>query len=306
MDFFASLSNMSVVLAGIAAGYLADKLGILGGETDRKLTKLILTITMPAMTLGAVATSEELPDLATLAGILEAAAAFYIIGFALAALLPRLLGGTAEQKSVWRFALCFSNVGFIGIPVCTAFLGEGAMLYAVILTLPFNLISYSMGPVILTGGMKNFDARKMFLTPTVVSSFLALVMTLLRLRPPRVVGECLEFVGDMTVPMSLLIIGSLLTATSFRQVLSSPRLWSLAAVRLVAMPMLLGLALRPLHLEAMAVNVTVLQMAMPVAANGSMLAMEYGGDVESMAQATFLTTVCAMVTVPLIATVLLV
>ena len=56
----------------------------------------------------------------------------------------------------------------------------------------------------------------------------------------------------------------------------------------------------------MAVNVTVLQMAMPVAANGSMLAMEYGGDVESMAQATFLTTVCAMVTVPLIATVLLV
>lgn len=43
-----------------------------------------------------------------------------------------------------------------------------------------------------------------------------------------------------------------------------------------------------------------------VAANGSMLAMEYGGDVESMAQATFLTTVCAMVTVPLIATVLLV
>ena len=41
MDFFASLSNMSVVLAGIAAGYLANKLGILGGETDRKLTKLI-------------------------------------------------------------------------------------------------------------------------------------------------------------------------------------------------------------------------------------------------------------------------
>ena len=31
MDFFASLSNMSVVLAGIAAGYLANKLGILGG-----------------------------------------------------------------------------------------------------------------------------------------------------------------------------------------------------------------------------------------------------------------------------------
>ena len=94
MDFFASLSNMSVVLVGIAAGYLAHKLGILGGEMDRKLTSLLLTITMPAMMIGEVAVSEELPDLATLLGILEAAAAFYGIAFVMAALVPRLVGGT--------------------------------------------------------------------------------------------------------------------------------------------------------------------------------------------------------------------
>ena len=179
------------------------------------------------------------------------------------------------------------------------------MNYAVILTLPFNLISYSLGPTMLTGGFRDFDLKKL-LNPPVVSAFIALVMTLLRAHPPLVVGECLTFVGDMTVPLSLIIIGSLLADMPLREVLDSPRLWCVAGVRLIVLPVLLSLLLRPLHLEAMAVNVTVLQMAMPVAANGSMLALEYRGDVQNMAKITFLTTVCSLLTAPVLASFLLV
>jgi len=304
MDFIISLSKMSVVLCGIAAGYLANKLGIMGGETDEKFTKLILYITLPAMTIGAVATSEELPDLAALLGILAVALLFYVVAFLLAAFVPRLLGGTKLQQSVWRFGICFSNVGFIGIPVATAFFGDRALIYSVILMLPFNVLSYAMGPLMLTGGFKNFSVKKM-LSPAVVSAAVALVMTLLRLRPPAMVGECLSFVGDITVPMSLLIIGSRLAGQPFGKVFASPRLWGMAVVRLVVEPTLLWLILRPMGFDQMAVNVAVIQMAMPVAANGTMLALEYGGDQESMAQVTFLTTLLAMVSVPVIASLFL-
>jgi hypothetical protein len=55
----------------------------------------------------------------------------------------------------------------------------------------------------------------------------------------------------------------------------------------------------------MLLGITVVEMAMPVAVNGSMLCLEYGGDKECMAQATLLTTVASIVTIPLIASVLL-
>lgn len=304
MEFIASLSKMSMVLVAIAAGYLANKLHIMGGETDQKFTKLILTITMPAMALGAVATSEELPDLAELLGLLEVTVIFYGLSFLLAAILPRFLGGTRSQQSVWRFAISFSNVGFIGIPVATAFFGETGMLYAVILMLPFNLLSFALGPLMLTGGFRNFSWKKLC-NPAVVSALVALVMTLLRLHPPMVVGECLEFVGDMTPPLSLLVIGSSLAGLPLGQVFVSARLWGLAAIRLVVLPLLLYGILKAVNLEGLALGVSVLQIAMPVAANGTMLAMEYGGDAESMAQSTFLTTLCSMLTVPLLATLLL-
>ena len=304
MDFFVSVSNMCVVLSAIAAGFLAHKLKILGGETDRRMTSLLMTITMPAMILGSLSTSEDLPDLWTVLGILGAAAVFYGLEFLLAAFLPRLVGGEATQRGVWRFALCFPNVGFIGIPVCTAFLGDAATIYAVILILPFNLLSFSLGPPMLTGGFGSFRAREL-VTPTMVAAVAALAMTLLRFRPPEVIGDCLNMVGDLTTPMSLMIIGSLLAEMPFREALRSARLWCVTAVRLVVLPVALFGILRLLHVGSMVTHVTVLQMAMPVAANGSMIAMTYGGDVQAMARITFLTTLCSMVTVPVLASILL-
>ena len=304
MDFIASLAKMSVVLTAIAAGYLANKLGYLGGEVDRKLTKVILNITMPAMTLGAVATSAELPGTRELINLLEGVAAFYGMALLLAMLLPRLIGGTKAQQSVWRFALSFPNVGFIGIPVVTAFFGPEAVIYAVIFMLPFNVLSYALGPVMLSGGFRNFSFRKLF-TPAVVASVAALVMTLFRLRPPIQVGECLNIVGDITAPLSLMVIGSILAGLPIGRVFASPRLWALTALRLIVLPVLLRLLLQPLGMEELALSVAIVEMAMPVAANGSMLCMEYGGDMDTMAQATFLTTLLSMVTVPLMVTVLL-
>lgn len=304
MDFITSLAKMSVVLAAIAAGYLANKLGYLGGEVDRKLTKVILNITMPAMTLGAVATSAELPGTRELVNLLEGVAVFYGMALLLAMLLPRLIGGTKAQQSVWRFALSFPNVGFIGIPVVTAFFGPEAVIYAVIVMLPFNVLSYALGPVMLSGGFRNFSVRKLF-TPAVVASVAALVMTLFRLRPPVQVGECLNIVGDITAPLSLMVIGSILAGLPIGRVFASPRLWVLTALRLIVLPVLLRLLLQPLGMEELALSVAIVEMAMPVAANGSMLCMEYGGDMDTMAQATFLTTLLSMVTVPLMVTVLL-
>lgn len=304
MVFLNSLSKMLVILCGIGTGYLANRLGILGGEVDRRITKLILTITLPAMSVGAVASSQDLPDTSTLLGILKVSAVFYALAFLTAAAVPYLLGGTPEQRGVWRFAVSFANVGFIGIPVCTLFFGEEALIYAVILMLPFNVLSYSFGTLMLTGGIRNFQLKRLF-TPCVTASLLALVLTLARVRPPAVVGDCLNFVGDITTPMSLLIIGSLLAGLPMGQVFASPRLWGLSALRLAALPVALFLILKGLGTETLVAQVAVTQMAMPVAANGTMLCLEYGGDQDCMAQATFLTTLLSMVTVPVLVSALL-
>lgn len=303
MNFFDTLCEMLVILFAIAMGYASNRLGYLGGETDRKLSKLILNITMPAMIVAAVITGDELPGLTEILSILKVAVVFYALEFALAVIVPRFLRGTPGQTGVWRYSLSFPNVGFIGYPVAVALFGSGALFYAVVLALPFNVLSYTLGPLMLTGA-KQFSWKKM-LSPCAVAAILGLILALVRVRPPEIVGECLDFVGGITVPLSLLVIGSLLAGLPAKQVLSSPKLWFLAALRLLVMPVVLCLILRLMSIDSMVLGIAVTQMAMPVAVNGTMLSMEYGGDTECMAQITFLTTLASIITIPVVAAILL-
>ena len=225
MNFFDVFSEMLVILFCMAAGFLAHKLGYLGGETDQRLCRLILGITMPCLILGSVSAGDTLPSAGEVLSILKVAAVFYGLGFLAAAFVPRLLGGTAKQQGVWRYCLVFANMAFIGYPVSVALFGQDALFYAVILVLPFNLLSFSLGPLMLAGQAK------------------------------------------------------------FRwQQLTSPCV--IAAV------------------AALVDDIAVILMATPAALNGSMLAMEYGGDTECMAQSIFLTTLMSILTIPVLAALL--
>ena len=187
MNFWDVFGEMLVILFAIAAGYAANRLGYLGGEADQKVSKLLLNITMPAMIVAAVITGEELPELGTILSILEVGVVFYLLEAVFALVVPRFLPGTQGQKGVWRYALAFPNVGFIGYPVAVA----------------------------------------------------------------------------------------------------------------------LCLVLRALGIDSLVLGIAVTQMAMPVAVNGTLLSMEYGGDTECMAQITFLTTAASIVTIPIVAVLLL-
>lgn len=291
-----------MLLFAIAAGFLANRMGILGGGTDKKISRLLLAITLPSMILGSVCTGEALPEAGVVLGTLGVAAVFYLLEFAFVLAAPPLLGGTPGQKGVWRYTLAFPNVAFIGYPVVSALFGPEALFYAVILVLPFNLMTFTLGPLMLTGA-KRFSLRQMF-SPCVAASILALVLALGRLRPPAMIGEALEFVGGVTVPLSLLFVGSLLAGLPLGRMLASPRLWILTAVRLLALPSVLCFLLRWMGTDPLILGVAVIQMAMPAAVNGSLLCMEYGGDAECMAQITFVSTLASIVTIPILAAVL--
>ena len=171
MSFFDTFCEMLVIFFAIAMGYLANRLKIMGGEMDQKVSKLLLYITVPAFSLGSVLARETLPPMGEFLSMLVIVAVFYGMELLFALVVPRVLGGTPGQRGVWRYGMLFPNVGFIGYPVVVALLGQDALFYAIILALPFNMLSYSLGPLLLVGA-KRFDLKQLF-SPCVVSSLLA-------------------------------------------------------------------------------------------------------------------------------------
>ena len=300
MNFFDSFASMLVLLAAIVVGYLSNKLHYMGGDFDRKLTRLLLDVFIPFNLVAAVLTSSNKPTLRGILDILLVSVIYYGMAFLFAWLLPKLLRVSGKQAGVYRFAMAFTNVGFIGYPVVTALFGREAMFYAAMLTLPFSLLAYSLGPIMLSGQSVRVTWRN-FATPNVIAALVALVLALTHAVFPAKITEAIDFIGAMAIPLALVILGSILAGIPIRQIVGTPRLWVMVAMRLLVIPAILLVILKTIGISGLLFQVAVTQAAMPIATNGSLLALQYGGDSKLMAQATLLTTVASIFTIPLMA-----
>lgn len=138
-----------------------------------------------------------------------------------------------------------------------------------------------------------------------LSALATLVIALGRLRVPALAGQAIGLLGQITTPAALLIIGSSLAQLPLRSILGGPRVWAVTAVRLLLLPAVLWLILRPLVSDPLILGVAVVIAGMPVASNCTMLCLQYGGDQKLASQGTFLTTLFSLVTIPLLASLLL-
>ena len=303
---FADIFIQMVVLFAVGGvGYASKKLGLMDEDFDKKLSKLILGTALPAMILASVLTAEALPSPVQILWTIAVSCASYLImivaGFAATAAL-RIPDG---RKGVYRFMMVFGNTGFIGFPVILAIFGSQALIYATVFNLAFNFLVFSLGVWFLASdneyGVKIKMGPKAFLSPSIVACITAIVLTLAGVHNVPVAGEAFDTLGSLTTPAAMMIIGSSLANLPIRQLIGGPRLMAAALLRLLAIPALVWFALHFFVSDPVLLGVIVVLSAMPVATNGTMLCYQYGGDGRTMAQGTFVTTVCALVTIPLLA-----
>lgn len=303
MTVIEAFFKMLPVIFVIALGFFSNKIKIVDEDMTNRLTRLIIYITLPAFIISNILNSENPPGRGEIVDILYISLIIYGVGIPLAFLIARLFVKDEAKRRVWRFALAFTNVGFMGIPVCSALLGEKSAFYASVFIIPFNLLSNSMGPAMI-GGLKKFRVNQIF-SPALIAAIIALICAWFQVDAPEVVGESLSLIGGVTVPISLIVIGSLLSKSDIKGLFSDGGAWVLSLLRLLILPIGLDLLLKLLGFSGLAVTVAIIQMAMPVATMGTLFSVEYGGDTDFLVKSTFLMTIGSIIAIPVLATYLL-
>ena len=88
---------MMTLFAIVIVGYVAGKLGYLGGDFDRQLSRLVINLTCPALILSSAMTG-ELPDRNYILPLLLISAITYIVLTGVACLLPRIQTNKREDE----------------------------------------------------------------------------------------------------------------------------------------------------------------------------------------------------------------
>ncbi len=295
------------LFALVVVGYVAGKLGYLGGDFDRQLSRLVINITCPALILSSAMTG-ELPDRQFILPLLLISVVTYLLLAGAAFLFPRYLTKNKADEGPIGFALMFGNVGFMGYPVVASIFGHEAVFYAAVLNVVNTFAVFTIGTVLITGRGEvegeRFQKKVLYSTP-MLAAYLTMAIVALRIdHIPAAISQPLTMLGNITVPAALLIIGSSMSNLSLRTMLGNRTVYATSLMRLAILPVAVHFLMRMLGFSDFVVNINTLVIAMPVATYGTILCLKYEKDTTTMTEVTFITTLLSMISIPLLVTLL--
>ncbi|MBQ6808847.1 MAG: AEC family transporter [Firmicutes bacterium] len=302
MNMQVIINQMIQLFLVIGLGYLLRKLGLFDQGLNKKLSTLLLQVTMPAMVLSAVLKADNSVGLSQLSTIFIVSIAAYLLLPLLGLLLNFILRVPKPQKGLYLFMTTFGNVGFMGFPVMNAIFGSQAMLYTAIFNMFFNLFLFTMGAAMMQmGSGEKFQLNlKKLISPGVLSALAALLIYLLKIPCPLILADTVELIGSVTTPLAMLVIGSTLASMPLKEVFNDIRVHFYSILKQLAFPLLLYPLLRWLIADELLLGVSLILLAMPVANAAVLFSTEYGRDQKLAAKSVFLTTLLSAVVIPLL------
>lgn len=295
-----NIQVMVILFIIVVIGYVANKLGYMGGDFDRRLSSIVITFACPALVLSSVM-GDELPDRSLILPLLRVGFLTYIILTAVALILPRIVTKDQDERGIVGFAVMFANVGFIGYPIVASIFGHQAVFYAALLNMPNTFFVFTVGVMLVKGeyGLRQFSPR-VLASPALLAAVVAAVLVALGVRTPHVIAEPVQLVGNITVPVSLMIIGSSMANLPLKQMIGNGKVYATSFIRLVVVPLAFYYLFRMMGVTDIVNNINTVVLAMPVASFGTMFCLRYERNVALMTEITFVTTVASIATIPLV------
>lgn len=307
---------MLTLFAIVVVGYIAGKLGYMGGTFDKKLSKVVIDITCPALILSSAMTG-ELPDRRYILPLLGISVLTYVLLTGVALLLPRFLTKKKDDEGVIGFAMMFGNVGFMGYPIVASIFGHEAVFYAAVLNVVNTFTVFTVGTMLIVG--KNQEStveekemsqkkmlRKVLYSTPMLSAYLTMLIVALEIKDiPEFISQPLTMIGNITVPAALLIIGSSMSQLPLRALLGNGTIYTTTLMRLAVLPVGIHYLMTLLGFSSFVVGINTVVIAMPVATYGTILCLRHGKDTTLITEVTFITTLLAMISIPLLVTFLL-
>lgn len=301
MNYTLIINQILTLFIIILVGYILKKKDYIDKKIEKGLSKLLINVVLPALIISSmiIEINDNLINNVKLISIISVTAYLFLIIFS--SLIVKLFNIEKDKKIVFRFMLIFSNVGYMGYPVIDAIYPEYGIFYAVFNNIAFNFILWTYGVYMFTADNKGLNIKwKNILNNGLIASFIGLIFMFTSYKPPVAIRGALESLGNMTFPLSMLIIGASLAKVKFTTIFRDKYLFILALLRLISIPIITFFILKPFSLPEIINNIAIILVAMPSAANTVILAEEFDGNSTFASEGVFFTTLFSLFTIPLI------
>ena len=283
-------------------GFLSSRMKILPPHAKQIITQLMLYITLPALILISLDGTLSLDLLKDLYWLVAMSIFIMSISLLVGAWLRKKAILPTGQKSVYESLIIFGNQGFIGFAIAYILMAVKGIIYLTLFNIYYLILIWTYGIYIFTKSEPRINWKGLFLNPGILSTLLGLGMLFLPYKWPNPILDTFESIGKMTIPLSMILIGSLLSDIKwydFKTYCKNIYLWIAACCKLLILPSFLLIFIF-FNVPYPLIIIAVLTSAMPSASTTSVYAQKFGADASFASFGVLLTTILCIFTIPLL------
>lgn len=321
----AIFSSVTIILLGF---YLRKK-EIINSSASKVLTKIVLTVSLPALAFTSFMKDINGEQLRQGLSILVWGFAIYILLIPITKIMYARVKG--DKQDVYRVLTIFGSTTFFGTPIVTAVYGAVGTMYSNIFNIAYRVFLYSYAFIKMSGtkmDKENFkkNMKEIFLNPIILATFLGLLIWLFQDSLPQVgvvvkeevksyaflridqtlpwLYKPLTYLSNLASPLAWLSIGATLAEVPFKTAVAQKDAWGYSLIKVIAIPVINLVLLMVLSMTGIlpvafeGVATTVIMMAAPTATVAAAYAISFDREALFTSNCSLLSTVVAVVAMP--------
>jgi len=307
MDIFLrSISGILVILGMILVGFVIGEKGWFDDKSRGLLAKLVTQVALPCYMLYTITQRFTAADLLKMLPALRFPALSMVVLLGIATGVARIFAVRQDRRGLFISMFFNSNTIFVGLPINQALFGDASIPYVLIYYMCNTTFFWTLGTYLIQRdgeGEAQFDLKtslKKVFSPPLMGFLLGLVLVMLQIKLPAFLASDLQYLGNLTTPLSMIFIGLSVSHVGVKQLVLGKEQLLILLGRFLVAPLLMASIVYWVPLPSLMKQVFIIQSAMPVMTNAPVVARLYGADSDYAAVMVTETTLATMVVIPIL------
>jgi auxin efflux carrier (AEC) len=306
MIFVNSLESVLSIIIMIALGYILTWKGLFSEVTAQAFATVVTKVALPAYMVWNMTSVFDRDKLFSLADGLIIPFLSMFLCYGIGYIVAKGIKVVPKRQGAFQCMFFISNTIFIGLPVNMALFGESSVPYVLLYYIANTSLFWTLGVYVLSGDgdgkqakLLSFQALQKMFSPPLMGFVVGIFLVVLDIKLPAFIMDSCKYLGNLTTPLSLLFIGISMYGANLADFKISKDLIAVVLGRFVVSPALIFLIAYFLPISKLMKEVFIIQAAMPVMTQVSIIAKNYHADYRYVAVMTTITTILAMVAIPI-------
>lgn len=315
MVLYNALGGVFSLVLLIGLGYVLRARDWFDDSTSKLFSRLVMNISLPSYMLSNIMSNYDRAKLMEIKNGLLIPYISIAICFLLAFVVAKTIKVIPYRFGTFCSMFSLSNAALVGLAVNVALFGEKSTPFALLYYFANITSFWTLGVYGISRDGDNKNSRlfsgeniKRIFSPPLVVLLATLALVMLGIKLPEFLMRTFGYVGNMTVPISMMFIGMNMYSVNFKEIRLDKDVISLLMGRFVLAPSVIALLCRyvptlkflggAIVVPALMIKVFIIQSSMPVMAQTAIIAEANNADSKYAALMTSLTVLVSMFMIP--------